>query len=224
MIFDESYDEIFDGMSGWDIAPRQLHYKAFEEGFKPAAVNEKERSIVSVISTESVDRDRDVVLSSGLDVSSLKSNGVVLYMHDPCTVIGKVLWVKKEPGRVIAKTRFANTDFATEVFNLYKDGFMRGWSIGMDPDTMRRREPRPEEIRRNPEWANARWIVEKAEVIEYSAVSIPANREALNKAFGDGHVNLTKGHIKRWIETRKSDIIHVKTVKPEIRRVHTIQP
>lgn len=159
-------------------------------------VDESERTITAKISTDRTDSDMEIVAPGGLVWKRFEKNPVVLWMHlahEP--PIGKSLWRKVGKREVRAMTRFAETDFAQELFQLYLKGFLRGWSLGMDPFTLERREIRPEDIRKHREWAGARVMIQRAEVVEYSAVSIPCNQDALNKAFADGEYKLVK---PRW--------------------------
>jgi len=209
MDLDHLQDDIFEG-AYFDRCPRQMARKLAPYQTKPEDVDEEEKSVVAKVTTESVDRDREVVITSGLDTSSIDpkeegSNPVVLYMHDPFTVIGKVMWIKRAKRHIVAKTRFAPTDFAQEVFKLYAGGFMKGWSIGMDYATIKRRKPEPNEIKRNPAWAKAEFVVESAEVYEYSAVSIPANRDALTKAWKGGLIKHTEPLFDRFLRSIDTD-------------------
>jgi hypothetical protein len=150
-------------------------------------VDENERSIKSRISTDRTDSDLDVVLPQGLIWDRFRKNPVVLFMHDPFGFpIGTSMWQKVNKRDVLAKTRFAEHDFADEVFKMYVGGFLKGWSLGMDPMSVQRREIRPDDVRKRKDWAGARYIIEAAEVVEYSAATIPANEDALNRAFAKG--------------------------------------
>ena len=210
-ILDETYEKVLDGSRGFDLCPRQMRHKLIAVDFRPGDVDLEERSIVSTITTEEVDRDNEVVMTDGLDLSALRENGLVLFMHDPFSVIGKIAWLQPKPKKIIAKTRFAKTPLAQEVFELYAGGYMRGWSIGMDAFTIKRRRPEPAEIRKNPDWSRAEYIVETADVYEYSAVSIPANRSAVNKAWGMGLIKHSEPMLDRWLR-RVYDSNEIKSV------------
>lgn len=183
---------------------------------KAIEVDEDERTIVQVVSDESVDRDNEVVMTGGLDLSNFKRNPVVLFMHDPTKVVGKSLWQKKQKRDVefvppaalrdrvrqnsgkmtinamLAKTKFADTELGNEVYALTKGDFLRGASIGMAPFTMIRREATMNERKKRPDIECMKAIViEKAEVLEYSQVSIPANPNALIEAEEKGMMRQT---------------------------------
>lgn len=167
-------------------------------------VDEDTRTIRGVITSEDIDRDGEVVLTKGLDLENFQKNPVVLFMHDPFAVIGKSTFQKtrKRQGRneMFADTVFAETTLAQEVFELSKGEFLRGISIGMNFRSMERRAPTPKEIKSRPELAEAEAIIEKAEMIEFSFVSIPANQEALTTAVNKGFIKETERHFEPFIK------------------------
>jgi hypothetical protein len=198
-------------------------------------VNEEERSVKARISTDRTDSDLDVVLPQGLRWDRFRKNPVVLFMHDPFGLpIGTSMWQKVGKRDVLAKTRFANTEFADELFKMFAGGFLRAWSLGMDPMTVKRRDITQSDVRKRTDWAGARYIIEAAEVVEYSAVTIPANEDALNRAFTKGkfaHVRPIMEY--RWSQLDKagpiSDTVtggrRVRPVKVEpIRSVKVVRP
>ena len=157
-------------------------------------VDEKERTVKAVITTDDVDSDKEVVLTKGLNFERFQKNPVVLFMHDAKAPIGTSLWQKGCRRKVEAKTRFATTELGDEILKLYAEGILKGWSIGMDPSSMKMRDIEESDIRKRAEWAGAKRIIESAEIVEYSAVSIPANADALNRAYGKGLISLTKDY------------------------------
>lgn len=167
--------------------PVPIYTKAAAIELRTDDVNEQERSVKARISTDRTDSDLEVVLPQGLIWNRFQKNPVVFFMHDPFGLpIGTSMWQKVGKHEVLAKTRFAEHEFADEVFKMFAGGILRGWSLGMDPMSVRRREIRPADVRKRADWAGARYIIEAAEVVEYSAVTIPANEDALSKAFSNG--------------------------------------
>ena len=51
---------------------------------------------------------------------------------------------------------------------------------------MESHEPDDKEIRRHPERSGARRVIDKWELLEYSVVPVPSNRDALQQAVGKG--------------------------------------
>ncbi len=131
------------------------------------AQDKGEGVVVAVISTPSVDRDGDVVEPGGLVADRFMRNPVVLWMHKPDSPIGKCEEIKVTEEGVVATVRFdLNDPFAKLLYEKYKAGFLRAWSVGFIPLEW---EPTQEGGRRYKKW----------ELYEFSAVTVPANPEAL---------------------------------------------
>lgn len=121
-----------------------------------------------VISTDNVDRQGDVVLQNGWDLSFYKMNPVVLWGHDYSSLpIGTCTNIYIEGGKLVAEGKFAPEDcnpFAQNVRRLYDAGFVKTTSVGFIPkefdDTDRSK-------------------ITKAELLEFSFVPVPANPYAL---------------------------------------------
>lgn len=127
-------------------------------------VNEAERAVVARVSTIDRDRDGEIVDPKGIDITSYSKNPCLLWAHrysDP--PIGKAIWAKVDDNGLVCKFQFAKTQFADEIYQLYKEGYLRAFSIGfipLDYDTQ-------EKIHR------------KISILEVSAVPVPANENAL---------------------------------------------
>ena len=173
---------------------------------KVSEINEDERTVTAVISTATVDRDREVLVPSGADLDNYLKNPVVPWSHNSSDPpIGKAIWVKRSHLRLTAKVKFALTERAEEVWQLFKGGFLQAFSVGFMP----KEQPSPpttEEIIKNPAWAGARNMYRKWELLEFSPVTVPANPEALMLAYKNGSLKVCKGTM---------DMLEVKTTEPE---------
>ena len=79
----------------------------------------------------------------------------------------------------MAVTRFAEgVPLAEDVFRLYEQGILRGWSVGLLPHRVRPRRTQSGRGVRIEEW----------DLLEYSAVPIPENPGALTVALQKGLV------------------------------------
>ena len=93
--------------------------------------------------------------------------------------IGLCEWLDVQPGRIVAETRFArDVPFAEDIFRLYEQGVLRGWSIGFVP----------RKAFRVPAGRATGLRVEEWDLLEYSAVPIPENPGALTVALQKGLV------------------------------------
>ena len=87
-------------------------------------VDEEERSLVAYASTEVVDRDGEILKASGARLENYRKNPVVLWAHGRYQLpIGKALWIKVDDNGLLFKPQFARTNFADEVFYLFREGF-----------------------------------------------------------------------------------------------------
>lgn len=181
--------------------------KVFDSQVK--SIDEKNMELTALISTNAVDRYREVVEPEGMNKKNFSKNPVVLWAHSYETPpIGKALWVRKEGNGIVSKVKFANTAMGQEIFNLYKDGFMKAFSIGFIPtktDFPERDED--EKAHKKPVAIYKEW-----ELLEFSAVPVPANPEAVALAVKKGLIKddeapaiLEKGFdVENWNRTEES--------------------
>ena len=133
------------------------------------------------MTTASIDRHGDIVLPSGADLKAFRKNPVVLWAHDYSKPpIGRVTALTRAEDRIKADVVFADTQFATEVRGLYAAGFLKAWSIGFLPKAW--------DVLEDPDGRFSGYKVTQWELLELSAVPIPANREALTNAVAGGLV------------------------------------
>lgn len=134
--------------------------------YTKAVISEKsEDSFTAVASTETTDRQGEVILQSGWDLSNFKQNPILLYMHDHTKPLGKAtrVWIEKATGK--PKLMFKGvistaTDYGKAAKQLMEEGILSTFSVG---------------FRINEMDSNR---ITKAELHEISLVSVPANPEA----------------------------------------------
>lgn len=136
-----------------------------------------EGKIKFVLSTGNPDRDRDVIHQNGWELSNYLKNPVVLWAHDYSSlpIAKSTVWL--EDGKLVGEAEFVSKDiypFAETVKQLYINGFLKATSVGF----------RALEYT----WDNDRrgYNIYKAELLEWSAVPVPANAEALLAAKSAG--------------------------------------
>ena len=179
-------------------------------------IDEKEGTLTAYVSTDTRDRMDEVLDPQGLDMTNYKKNPVVLWAHDySLPPIGKALWVKRDGVGIISKVKFASTAFAQEIFQLYKEGFLKAFSVGFIP-----KEEEEGDGEKTPRRTFKKW-----EMLEYSAVPVPANPDALALAIKKGILK-TPSLIKSMTpEEKKEEVIEVlfdhtvpEPIVPEIKK------
>jgi hypothetical protein len=172
--------------------PREDHALKKVALFKaPTEVMPGERTDVSWISAESIDRDREIVRASGMDDSHFRLNPLVTMQHDyRIPPVGRSLWRKRvRDGSLTgikAKTHYpprpeslpAEADWEPDyALALIQADLMRGKSIGFL--TRKSHVPTAEEIRSNPELADCRRIIDEWLLLEYACCFIPCQQHAV---------------------------------------------
>ncbi len=132
------------------------------------------RLVKFVITTGDADRENDVISSQGWDVSNYLKNPVVLFAHDYDSLpVARAISLEQEGDTLIAVAEFASAELnpmAERVYQMLKQGFLRGASVGFRPVTFAYNEGRG-----GVDFA-------KQELLEFSIVPIPANASALMAA------------------------------------------
>jgi HK97 family phage prohead protease len=126
-----------------------------------------------VVSTPEVDRYGTIIVPSGIDYTAYLNNPIVLAQHDSDDwPIGKCLGFAMNGENLEATLQFHRiTDEACEVADLVAAGYVRAVSVGIIPIESEEQTIDGKRIT----------VYTKSELVEFSVVSIPANREALIK-------------------------------------------
>lgn len=142
-------------------------------------VDGDKREFVFTISTDSIDRQGDRIHQGGWDFGPYLKNPVVLWGHDYRQLpVGRAVSLWVEGNKAKARVEFAPeavNPMAEKVYQAYKSGFMSAVSVGFIP--------------REWKWAEGpdrQYGIDflKQELLEFSAVTVPANAEALLEARG----------------------------------------
>lgn len=133
-------------------------------------VQGEERTLVVKISTATPDRSNDVVVPTGVVLDNYLKNPVVAAFHNYSKPpIGKATEIAHTADGVVAKVQFTPQGVNPEadmIYELNKGGFMNAWSIGFIPR----------------KWADLQdggRQFDQIELLEFSAVLVPDNPEAL---------------------------------------------
>lgn len=151
-----------------------------------------DRQLQFTISTAQVDREGDTIKVSGWDLRNFKSAGSILWAHDhslPPIARPIKTWREGEFLKSIAEfTPHELNPFGDMVFRMYREKFLRAVSVGFLPI----------EYEFSEDEERAFGIdFHKQELLEYSAVPVPANPGALIEA---GKSGIDLGPLKSWTE------------------------
>jgi len=155
--------------------------------------SKKERAVTSYITTNAKDRDDEVLLPKGMKAGNYEKGGKpVFWGHsykEPKNVVGQNLWLKVDADEkgIIAKTAFRKSQFADEVYNLYTEDLaglgpvLKGWSVGFIPIKWDEPKGKGKDDKDTPKKIYTDW-----ELLEYSAVPIASNPDAISLAYKKG--------------------------------------
>jgi len=147
-------------------------------------VDKDKRTLTMVASSQDVDRHGDTILQDGWDLGPYKKNPVILNSHrydDATEVIARAKSTKIEgkgkKSKLVQVWEFAvdENPKAEIIFNLYAGGYLHASSVGFIP----------RKFKQNKDGSTDYFTIEEAELLEVSAVSVPANAAAtLAKSIG----------------------------------------
>jgi HK97 family phage prohead protease len=151
--------------------------------------DDSERSIVAWASKPVVDRDRELILGSAWNVDAFLKNPVLMLSHDYRTPpIGRVLWTKATDEGLKFKAKFAKSQAGEEIYNLYKEGIMRAFSVGFVAKQFSDNEEEMRGFLKDYKGQMPRRVYTEVELLEISCVSIPACPDALVELVKSGKI------------------------------------
>lgn len=150
------------------------------------------RTLTFTISSAAVDRMGDTIAVEGWKLDAYRKNPVVLWGHDGSSLpVGKATKIWIENGKLKAETEFTPAGMARfndVVFEMYKAGFLSATSVGFRPLKYAFTED-----------PSRRYGIDflEQELMEFSAVTVPANAEALIEGRSAG---IDIGPMLEWAE------------------------
>ncbi len=148
------------------------------------SVNGEKRSLTAVVSTAGIDRHGERILHSAWKLAEFRENPIIIvdHEHKAQNVVGKASRVEIVDEKLEMDITFSDdTVLAKDIFNLFKNGFLNAFSVGFLPK-------KSDWVEEKDSDGNKRSVftIKEAELMEVSAVAIPANTEALTKAVKQG--------------------------------------
>jgi HK97 family phage prohead protease len=139
-------------------------------------LGDREVGIVAV--TDQLARDGNIWEPGGIELSNYVKNPIVLFQHEPMMPVAIATAIGLENGALAARVAFAplgTSDISDQCCALVKAGIVRGVSCGIDPIEVRPLNNGRGGVR-----------IVKAELLEISFVSLPADTGAMVTARGFG--------------------------------------
>jgi HK97 family phage prohead protease len=137
-------------------------------------IDPEQKTVSGYVSTYGWDRDEERFVKGAWELANFAKNPVVLWSHDISSLpIGKNISMTEDEFGLKAVTQFDEKNpFAMQVFDLFQRGFLNSFSVGFI---------RKDYVMEDLPNANGRkgLAITKAELYEYSPVSVPANPGAL---------------------------------------------
>lgn len=150
------------------------------------AVDTDSRTVTGLVSTSNIDRFEEIIEPSAFEpwLETFMSNPVFLAGHQHVgfdaaepTVIGHWQELRRTDEGVVGTAKFAETPLAERYWTLYRDGHLKAFSVG---GLVHEWEMREFEL--EPGVNKKLRVITNMELIEISAVAVPANRQALVRA------------------------------------------
>ena len=200
-----------------DLEPTDGDMSCLELAVKK--VDPDKRTITAIVSTNEVDRYQEIVEPKAYEkwLKHFMANPVMLAAHDHSawstgepTVIGKWLSFEIKKDSVVATGQFMQDDeLAERYWKRYRDGYMQAFSVGFIAHSWEMREF---EVASGV--TKRLRVFTEVELLEISAVAVPANRGALARAAsflagqpaGDHDANQSAAIAKAIKETIDADI------------------
>lgn len=168
-----------------------------------------ERTIRFVISSEVVDRDGDTLIAKGCDFTNYSKNPQFLGFHNSRDFpLGKVVNFWAEDKDVYADVYFPTIDELTTdkenvsekaklvdfTYCCYKNGMLNAVSVGFIPKDY------------DQDKETGGYIINKWELLEFSAVCVPANQDAIATARKDFNNDVSFLNVKKTYEELEKEL------------------
>lgn len=182
-----------------------------------------DKGIMAKITTDSIDRDGEVLVPQGMNAKEFEDNPILFWNHDYAIPVGNVSALDRGDNEVYGTLTFAQRpedmkgEFFPEVAEaLVKQGVVKGVSVGFVPEDGGVRSATGKD--RAKYGKNVKRIYNRWKLLEVSIAPLPANQDALIEAVGKGL--LTPIQCKSWFGVDPVDRSH--SIRLRDHKRHTI--
>jgi len=156
----------------------------------------------ATITTESIDRDGEVLIAQGMDSTEFEENPVLFYNHDYSQPVGRVTALKRGKNKVDATMEFAKRPegfqgsyFPEFIESLVSQGVVKGISVGFVPKQGGVRKASKAD--KDNYGGEVSQVYSQWKLLEVSIAPLPANGTALVQAVRKGAVS--RDDVTKWI-------------------------
>jgi len=174
-----------------EVSIDDLQVKRMGQAIDMKMADGEERTFTGYASTRELDRDDEIVVPNGVDLSHYKMAPVILWGHNWSELpIGSGKEIASDGYGLMAKGQLAEYPFADSVWNLVQGGHLKTSSIGFVPmayvvQGTKEFGALADKLDKN--WAEfsfktadkTKAIITKSLLLEWSLVSVPANIQSL---------------------------------------------
>ena len=171
--------------------------KQLEANLAPSA-----KGFTATITTDTLDRDGEIVMPDGMNSKEYESNPVLFWNHDAEQPIGRALSLTRKGNAIVGEFQFAQRPenfqgsyFPEFVASLVGQGIVRGVSIGYIPEPNGTRHAN--DLDRKKYGTTVRTVYSRWKLLEVSIAPLQANPEAVVTAIKKGFVSALDA--KRWL-------------------------
>lgn len=159
-----------------------------------AQITVEKGQFVATISTDSIDRDREVMIPEGMDATEWQKNPIIFWNHDHDRPIAKGIGkLKRADHHIISIAEFAKRPdgFEGEFFpdfarTLVEQGIVKGVSVGFEP--IDSRKPTSDDRKKYGDMVER--VTNRWRLFEWSLAPLQCNQDALIETVGKGLISV----------------------------------
>lgn len=186
------------------------------------------KGFAATITSDTLDRDGEVVVAQGMNASEFERNPILLYNHDTSKPIGRCLGLKRKGNAIEGEFVFAQRPegyegeyFPEFVASLVGQGIVKGISIGYAAEQGGIRRASADDRQRYGDTVHT--VFSKWRLLEVSVAPVPANPDAVISAIRKGYIDRLAA--KRWLgveEPRRTIVVQIPATESRKERVRPI--
>jgi phage head maturation protease len=177
------------------------------DAFTPTA-----SGFTAVITTDSLDRDNEVVMPDGMNAVDYEKNPLLLWNHDQGQPIGKCIGLTRKSNAIIGEFEFAKRPegfqgefFPEFVAALVGQGIVKGTSIQYIPEPNGARRANDADTKRYG--AQLKTVYSRWKLLEVSVAPLQANPDALVTAIKKGFVTARAAELYLGYKPTRTQIV-----------------